>query len=269
MLVPIANSPTRSEFSSVWCKPRILLELLVRAAAGDDAVFRDLYRKRRGLKQAITRAQPVTNDTIHDERAVDFTGRGEAFAAGKIAPFFLRDDAGGLEPPVVGVHVGDNAGACWSGGADTGGAAHAIQNLLREAVNLVVVGAHAVAHDLRRDVDHVGVTHAAAVHDIGHLHARAQFIGLHLHGENRNLGRFHILKHRGGHVCERARREVFKNEGIERASALGELGGNRSCDGLRHAIGDQRDLFVRLNAQTGEDGGAGAGNKLCWIGLRK
>ena len=81
--------------------------------------------------------------------------------------------------------------------------------------------------------------------------------------------RFHILKHRGGHVCERARREVFKNEGIERASALGELGGNRSCDGLGHAIGDQRDLFVRLNAQAGEDGGAGAGNKFCWIGLRK
>ena len=37
---------------------------------------------------AVAGAEPVADDAIDDEGAVDFAGRGEAFAAGKIAPLF-------------------------------------------------------------------------------------------------------------------------------------------------------------------------------------
>ncbi len=115
----------------------------------------------------------------------------------------------------------------------------------------------------------MGVTHAAAVDDVGHLHARAKFVGLHLHGENGNLRGFHVFEDGGGHVGERARREIFEDEGIEGASALGELGGDGGSDRLGDAVGDERDLLVGLNAQAGEDGGTSAGDEVGGISLRK
>ena len=134
---------------------------------------------------------------------------------------------------------------------------------------MVVVGAHAVAHDLGSDVDHVGVTHAATIHDVGHLHARAELVGLHLHGEDGNLRCFHVGEDGGGHVGERTRREVFKDEGIEGAAAFGELGSDGGGDGFGDAVGDEGDFLVGLNAQTSEDGGSGAGDEFGGIGLRK
>ena len=95
-----------------------------------------------------------------------------------------------------------------------------------EAIDLVVVGAHALAHDFGRDVDHVGVAHAAAVDDVGHLHARVELVGLHLHGEDGDLRGFHVCEDGGRHVGERARGEIFEDEGVQGAAALGELGGD-------------------------------------------
>jgi hypothetical protein len=40
-------------------------------------------------------------------------------------------------------------------------------------------------------------------------------------------------------------------------------------DGLRRAIGDEGDFFVWLDAETGQDGGAGAGNEFGRVVLRK
>ncbi len=56
------------------------------------------------------------------------------------------------------------------------------------------VRAHAFQHDLLVDVDHVGVADFAAVHDVGHLHARPQFVGLRLHGEDADLAGFQIVE---------------------------------------------------------------------------
>jgi hypothetical protein len=256
-------------FVGVSVGPEVLLELLVDAAAGDDAILLDLYGEGHCGEQAVARAEPVANYAINYKGAVDFAGACEAFAAGEIAPFFRRDDAGGFEPPVVRVHVCDDAGACSGCGANAGGAADTVQNLLRESVNLVVVGAHAVAHDFGCDVDHMGVAHVATVDHIRHLHPRMEFVGLHLHGEDGDLRSFHIFKDGGRHVRERTRREVFEDESVEGASALGELGRDRGRDGLCDAIGDEGNLFVWLNTQTGEDGGAGAGDEVCGVGLRE
>ncbi len=234
------------------------------AGAGDDAIAGDLNGERSIGEQAVARAEPVADDAVDDKGAVDFAGRGEALAAGEIAPLFRRDDAGGLEPLVAGIHVGGNVGAGGGGGADARGAANAFEDLLGEPVDEVEVGAHALAHDFRRDVDHVSVAHVAAVDDVGHLHAGVELVGLHLHGEDGDLRGFHVGEDGGGHVGERTRGEVFKNECVPGAPALGELRGEGCGDGLGDAVGDERDLLVRRDAQAGGDGGAGAGDELGW-----
>ena len=201
---------------------------------------------------------------------------------GRLPHFSGRDDAGGLEPLVAGIHLGGDVGSGGGGGADAGGAANAIEHLLPEAVDQVEVGAHALAHDLRRDVDHVGVAHVAAVDDVGHLHARVEFVGLDLDGEDRDLRGLHVGEDGGGHVDERARGQVFEDEGIPRAAALGQLRGQGSGNRLRGTVGDQRDLLRRLDAQAGGNGGersrlefrwdsrwkAGVGRSQSCVGIR-
>jgi hypothetical protein len=115
----------------------------------------------------------------------------------------------------------------------------------------------------------VGVTHATAVDDVGHLHPRAKLVGLDLYGEDGNLRRFHVFENGSGHVVERTRRQIFKDEGIEWAAALCELGRDGCGNRLGDAVGDERDLFVGLNAKAGEDGGASAGDEFRWVTLRK
>ena len=138
-----------------------------------------------------------------------------------------------------------------------------------EAIDEVEVGAHALAHDFGRDIDHVSVAHVAAVDDVGHLHARVEFVRLHLHREDGDLRRLHVVKDRGGHVVERAGREVFEDEGVPGTAALGKLGGKGSSDWLGGAVGDERDFLVGLDTQTGDHGGAGAGDEFRRVILRK
>src|SRR2546423_582902 len=46
---------------------------------------------------------------------------------------------------------------------------------LAERIDRFEIGAHPFAHNLRRDIDHVGMTDAALVNDVGHLPAGCQF----------------------------------------------------------------------------------------------
>jgi hypothetical protein len=248
-------------FVGMGVGPEVGFELLVCAGAGDDAVAGDLDREWRFGEEAVARAEPVADYTVDDKGAVDFSGRGEAFAAGEVAPFFRGDDAGGLEPLIAGVHVGGDVGSGGGGGADARGAANAFEDLLREAVDEVEVGTHAAAHDFRGDVDHVRVAHAAAVDHVGHLHAGVKFVGLHLNGEDGYLRGFHVGEDGSGHVAKRAWREVFEDECIPGASALGKLGGDCGGDWLSDVVGDERYFFTGRDAQTGRNGGAGSGNK--------
>ena len=113
-----------------------------------------------------------------------------------------------------------------------------------------------------RDVDHVGVAHVAAVDHVGHLHARAEFIGLHLDGKDGHLRGFHVGEDGGGHVGERARRKILEHETVPAAAARFEFVRDGGGNGFGHAIGNQRDLFFRLDAQTGEDRRACAGREI-------
>jgi hypothetical protein len=88
-----------------------------------------------------------------------------------------------------------------------------------------------------------------------------EFVGLHLYGKDGDLRGFHVCEDGSRHVGEGASREVLENEGVEGASAFGELRGDRGSDGFSDAVGDERDLLVGLDTQAGEDGGAGAGDE--------
>ena len=89
-----------------------------------------------------------------------------------------------------------------------------------------------------------------------------EFVGLDLDGEDGDLRGFHVGEDGGGHIDEGARGQVFENEGVPWAAALGELSGERGGDGLGGAVGDERDLLCRINAEAGGDGGARAGGEL-------
>ncbi len=90
-----------------------------------------------------------------------------------------------------------------------------LDDLLAEA-STREVGAHAFQHDLLVDVDHVGVAHLAAVDDVGHLHARLQFVALRVHGEDADLAGLHVVGDRGGKIGQRTRRQILQHEGLER-----------------------------------------------------
>ena len=97
------------------------------------------------------------------------------------------------------------------------GARH-LPDLGADAVHLAEVRAHALEHDAAVDVDHVRVPHLAAVDDIGHLHARPQFVGLRPNREDADVARLHILEYLARHVVQGPRGEIFENPGVVRAT---------------------------------------------------
>ena len=108
-----------------------------------------------------------------------------------------------------------DVGAGGIGGADLPRRAGHAPDLRADAIHFVEIGAHAFQHDAAVDVHHVGVAHLAAVHDVGHLHARAQFVGLRFHREDADLAGFHVVEHVARHVGKRPRREIFEDPGVE------------------------------------------------------
>ncbi|XWK67192.1 hypothetical protein RBB80_27490 [Tunturiibacter gelidiferens] len=93
-----------------------------------------------------------------------------------------------------------DVGAGGGGGTHVGGSADLVEDGLGEAVDGEEVGAHALGHDLRSDVDHVGVTHAPAVDNVGHLHTAVELVGLDLDREDADLRGLHIFEDCGGEV---------------------------------------------------------------------
>jgi len=249
-------------FVGVAVGPEFIAEFLVGGFGGDEAIFFDADGEWGIAEVAVFGAEVIADDAIDDEDAIDFTGRGEALAAREIAPLIGGDDAGGFEPLIAGVHVGDDVGAVGGFAADLAGGGGDIADRDGEGVDFVEVGAHALEHDAFFDIDHVGVAHAAAVDDVGHLHAAVEFALLGDDGEEGDLGLFHVFEDGGGHVGEGAGGVIFKAEGIPLAAEGIELVGEGGGDLLAGEVGDEGDAFGLLNAEAGMDGVVGAGGKL-------
>jgi len=113
------------------------------------------------------------------------------------------------------------------------------------------------------------VPHAPPVNDVRHLHARVQFIGLHLHGEDGNLRALHIGQHRRRHIDQRTRSQVFQQKRVPLATPQSQLRAQRGGNRFGSAVGDQRDLFRRINAQASGHSRQRARLEFSGIGHRK
>lgn len=249
-------------FVGVGVGPKIALEGLVFAGGAGDAVAFDVDGERVGAEDAVAGAEEVANDAVDDEDAVDLAWGGEALAAREVAPLLGADDAGGFEPAIVGVELCVDVGAGGGGGADVGGGADFVEDSLREAVDGEEVSAHALGHDLGGDVDHVGVAHAAAIDDVGHLHAAVKLVGLDFDGEDADLRGLHVFEDGGGQIDERTGREGFEDEGVPGAADLVQLRDKGGGDGEAALVGDEGDLLVWLDTQAGRDGVASTWGEL-------
>src|ERR1700761_5606575 len=189
-------------FVAMRVLPEIILQLDVAGGAGNDAVVRDCDGHRCSGERAVTLAQVVADDAVHHEGAVHFAGRGEDLASGQVTPLIRADDAAGLEPLVAGVQLGANIRARCRGGAHRCSFTRTLEDALTQTVYREKVGAHTLKHDLRSDVDHVGVTHAAPIYHVRHLPAGEQLVLLDLYGEDRDLTCLHIGEHLGWHAGE-------------------------------------------------------------------
>src|ERR1700730_19146104 len=94
----------------------------------------------------------------------------------------------------------------------------------------------------RGDVDHVSVTHATAVDDVGHLHAGVELVGLDGDGEDADLRGLHVIEDGGGHFGEGTRCDVFENERVPGAADAVEFGGDGGGDGEAALVGDEGDF---------------------------
>ena len=249
-------------FVGVCVGPEVALEGFVLAGDLGDAVAFNVDGEGLVTEDAVTGAEEVADYAVDDEDAVDFAGRGEALAAGEVAPLLGADDAGGFEPAVVGVEFGVDVGARGGGGADVGGGADLVEDVLREAVDGEEVGSHALGHDLGGDVDHVGVTHAATIDDVGHLHTGMEFVGLDFDGEDADLRGLHVGQDDGGHLCERPRGDGLEDEGVPFATDAIQFVREGGGDGEAALVCDEGDFFIGLDAQAGSDGVARAGSEL-------
>ena len=166
------------------------------------------------LEAAEPLAQIVADDAVDDEGAVDFAGRREDLAAGQVAPLVRTDQAARLDPAIVGIER-RRGSRCpppsWreSSRADRTMLEHAGA----EPIDLVIVRAHPFEHDLPVDVHHVRVPHAPAIDDVGQLHAGAELVRLHVHGEDADVAPLHVRgDRRAAGSVERPRRDVLEHE---------------------------------------------------------
>ena len=88
MLVPMANSPTRSLFSSVWVYRQKSSRSAWLSECASTTALAHGNRERRVLERAVPIAEPVADDAVDDERAVHVSGGGKDLAARQVAPLF-------------------------------------------------------------------------------------------------------------------------------------------------------------------------------------
>src|SRR5450755_113563 len=235
---------------SVRVAPEFVFERAIGAVRFRKPIALNADGERLALKVAVLGAEIIADHAIDHEGSVYFAGGGKDFSARQVAPGILTDDAAGLEPLVIGVHLGGNVRPGRRRGADRRRGSGDFNHQQADAIHLAEVRAHAVAHDLLGDVDHVGMTDLAPGYDLGHLHTGAQLVELGLGREDTDLACLQVVEDRSRHIGKRTRRDMFKRPAAIRRAQTVELSGQggRNFDGGQ--IGDQRYFFERLNPQA-------------------
>ena len=105
------------------------------------------------------------------------------------------------------------------------------------------------------------MAHLAAIDDVGELHARAELVALHVHGQDADLALFHVFGDRRRQVDERPLRDVFEDERVVGRADLLDLVHQAGGNVRAFAIGDHRDAFVRLHIEADANRVARAGGE--------
>jgi hypothetical protein len=92
------------------------------------------------------------------------------------------------------------------------GSEHAFAKPVAKAINLAVIGAHSLLHDLRCDTYHVRVSDLSALYNFYDRHASAQFAGLRIHTQDANIGGFKSVQNRRGRRLYRPHSKIFEKQ---------------------------------------------------------
>jgi len=133
---------------------------------------------------------------------------------------------------------------------DGTGLAHHLDHFLAQSVHARKVRTHPLQHDLPVNVHHVRMANLPPIHHVSHLNPRSQFVRLHLHRKNRNLACLQVVQDRARQITQRTLRHVFEHPRMVRRSQLLEFMHNRRRNLGRRHVGDDANLFRRLNAQA-------------------
>ena len=132
---------------------------------------------------------------------------------------------------------------------------HAVAQLLAETIDAAVVGAHALAHDARRDADHVRVADPPALDDADD---RAPRVELALRAAGRRGCRRRRARARPALPAARWSSAAAASASIDRqvatAPALAERLLEAGGDLRARPVGDQRHALAGLDRQAGLDG---------------
>ena len=127
---------------------------------------------------------------------------------------------------------------------------HPLAQLLAEAIDLAVVGAHPFAHDPRRHADHVRVADPPPLDYRDDGHARAELTFLRLHAEDAGVGVLECVEDRGRRDPHRPRRHGFDQQRTRVSAAFAERLLERGGHVAARLVGDQRHVLARLDAEA-------------------
>src|SRR5208282_5543937 len=127
---------------------------------------------------------------------------------------------------------------------------HPLLDFQAQTVDFQEVRPHSLQHDALLDVDHVRVPDLAPVHDVGHLHARLQFVGLSAHGKDADLACFEIFDDGQRQISHRTNGYVLEHPGLVAAANYLQFVHDRRRDLQARFVGDDGDFFGRQHAQT-------------------
>ena len=171
--------------------------------------------------------------------------------AGRFDQYRGIDDPARLHPGKAAIERGREVRARRGADAERPRALHAVAQLLAEAIDLAVVGPHALPHDARRHPNHVGVAHAAALDDRHDGHSRGE-LALHgLDAEDPGVGALQSPDHLRGRLANRPGRDRLNQHGIEGGASLEEGLFQARRNLATGLVGDQGHTFLGLNRETG------------------
>ena len=178
----------------------------------------------------------------------------KASPAGRFDQYLRVDEAARLDPRQGGVEGCGEIGAGCRPHRQASRPGHPIAQLLTEAIDAVIVGAHALAHDPRRHPNHVRVANPPSFDDTNDRPPRCQFSFLRLYTEDARVGLLQGRQDLTRCFHERSGGQRLNREARRHGAALAERPRQARRDLTARPVGDERHPLTRLDRKTRVDG---------------